>query len=247
MHDPTCEREIFAHRGMPRVAPENTMASFRLAHEAGARWIETDVDILADDTPILIHDTDLDRTTNRSGQFYPLTAAALPSIDAGSWFGPEYAGEPLPRLSDLIAFANETGMNLNIELKANEQGAERTRRQIDAVLAELDSLQPDSEVIISSFSHPLLMAFHERAPEYAVGLLYTKDNLWPDWKSVAEFCGASYIHPQVTGLTREMVETFREAGYGVNVWTVNDAGTANQLFNWGCTGVFTDIADQFLR
>ena len=54
--------------------------------------------------------------------------------------------------------------------------------------------------------------------------------------------GASYIHPEDTGLTREKVRAFRDAGFGVNVWTVNSLARANELFNWGATGIFTDVA-----
>ena len=62
---------------------------------AGLTWIETDVDILGDGTPIVIHDTSLDRTTNRRGSYYGLEKSDLASIDAGAWFSPEFAGQPL--------------------------------------------------------------------------------------------------------------------------------------------------------
>ena len=73
---------IFAHRGLCQRAPENTLAAFRLAHEAGCRWIELDVDILADGTPVILHDSTLDCTTNRSGSMYRITRDDLKEIDA---------------------------------------------------------------------------------------------------------------------------------------------------------------------
>ena len=103
-HAPSTNRMVFAHRGLNRLAPENTMPAFELAADAGATWMETDVDIISDGTAILIHDSTLDRTTNRTGSIYDLTAADLPNIDAGSWFGPEYVGTRIPTLRDLVEF-----------------------------------------------------------------------------------------------------------------------------------------------
>lgn len=245
-HVPTLARTVFAHRGLCSRAPENTLAAFELAADYGAAWIETDVDIIADDTPIIIHDTTLDRTTDRTGSIYSLTMADLAEIDAGSWYGSEFAEARIPTLAQVIDFVNARQINANIEIKQNEQGAARTTLLVDIVAQELERLDPERQVIISSFSQPLLWTFHQRHPQYAVGVLYETVALYDDWLSVLEFCGASYIHPEDTSLTRERVAAFRDAGYGVNVWTVNDADRAQQLYDWGCTGVFTDVADLYV-
>ena len=240
------DKTIFAHRGASAIAPENTMAAFKKAVEAGATWIETDVDVLKDGTPILIHDSSLDRTTNRSGSYYDLTVSDLDDIDAGSWFSPEFSGERIPTLAQLVAFMNETGLNANIEIKSNEAGAQMSLQLVDAILKELEALD-GPQVIISSFNHVLLKIFKDKAPQYSVGALFVAENLWDDWKSILELVGADYIHPDDSTLTRAQVQAFREAGYGVNVWTVNSPARANELFNWGVTGIFTDVAHQMLK
>ena len=240
------DKTIFAHRGASAIAPENTMAAFKKAVEAGATWIETDVDVLKDGTPILIHDSSLDRTTNRSGSYYDLTVSDLDDIDAGSWFSPEFAGERIPTLAQLVAFMNETGLNANIEIKSSEAGAQMSLQLVDAILKELEALD-GPQVIISSFNHVLLKIFKDKAPQYSVGALFVAENLWDDWKSILELVGADYIHPDDSTLTRAQVQAFREAGYGVNVWTVNSPARANELFNWGVTGIFTDVAHQMLK
>lgn len=240
------DKTIFAHRGASAIAPENTMAAFKKAVEAGATWIETDVDVLKDGTPILIHDSSLDRTTNRSGSYYDLTVSDLDDIDAGSWFSPEFAGERIPTLAQLVEFMNETGLNANIEIKSNEAGAQMSLQLVDAILKELEALD-GPQVIISSFNHVLLKIFKDKAPQYSVGALFVAENLWDDWKSILELVGADYIHPDDSTLTRAQVQAFREAGYGVNVWTVNSPARANELFNWGVTGIFTDVAHQMLK
>lgn len=173
------DKTIFAHRGASAIAPENTMAAFKKAVEAGATWIETDVDVLKDGTPILIHDSSLDRTTNRSGSYYDLTVSDLDDIDAGSWFSPEFAGERIPTLAQLVAFMNETGLNANIEIKSNEAGAQMSLQLVDTILKELEALD-GPQVIISSFNHVLLKIFKDKAPQYSVGALFVAENLWDD-------------------------------------------------------------------
>ena len=155
---------IFGHRGLSSLAPENTMAAFRCAVDHQVKWVEADVDVIADGTVIICHDSTLDRTTNRTGRYDDLTAADLAGIDAGGWFSPRFVGEPLPALSDLIDLMNDTGLNANIEIKPNETGKEASLRLIDGVITQLERLRPDVKVIVSSFSHLLLHLFKQRAP-----------------------------------------------------------------------------------
>ena len=238
---------IFAHRGASGTRPENTLAAFTAAADSGATWVETDVDIAACGTPVLLHDTDLDRTTNLTGPLYGYTAKQLSGADAGAWFSPDTAGEAVPTLAQLIDLANERGLNLNIELKSNEQGAERSRLLVDRVFEELARLQPGREVIVSSFNPLLLAEFKRRTPQHPVGALFMAETLGPDWLSVLELTGASAAHLEDRGLTRATVRALREAGYEVNVWTVNSPARANELKNWGATGVFTDYPERLLH
>ena len=158
------ERMIFGHRGLSSLAPENTMAAFRCAVDHRVTWVEADVDVIADGTVIICHDSTLDRTTNRTGRYDDLTAADLADIDAGGWFSPRFAGEPLPTLGDLIDLMNDTGLNANIEIKPNGTGKEASLRLIDGVITQPERLRPDVKVIVSSFSHLLLHLFKLRAP-----------------------------------------------------------------------------------
>ena len=245
-HVPKLDHAIMAHRGLPTKAPENTMASFRSAAAAGADWVEMDVDILADGTPIVMHDSWLDRTTNKSGRFYDLEVSDLEGIDAGSWFSSEFAGEPIPTLREFIDFLNESGMNANIEIKGNEQGAARSQQLVDSVLTELKRLDPTRQMMISSFSQPILIRVSELAPQYALAVLFDKTSFGPDWLSVLEMCGASYANLEDDGLTPETVRQVTDAGFGVNVWTVNRTDRAKELFKWGCTSMITDVADRMV-
>lgn len=238
---------VFAHRGLNRKAPENTMAAFAAAQTAGVPWLETDTDILADGTPILIHDSTTDRTTDRAGSIYELTRTDLPEISAGAWFSPEFAHQRIPTLAELIDFLIAHPMNLNLELKGNEQGKATSLALVEAVLTELERLPHAIEVMICSFSPLLLAAVHQRNESIPLALLTARGLLGRDWRSILELSGASLIHPEADMLTPDLVHDFRDAGYAVNAWTVNNPQRANELLNWGCTGIITDIADDLLR
>lgn len=252
MHNPDCKSSllkkstIFSHRGLNRFAPENTMSAFDRSVQSGATWIETDVDIIADDTVIVMHDSTTDRTTNQSGSIYDLTRHDLDSIDAGSWFSQDFAGEKVPTLDDIVAFANKHQVNFNIELKANKQGKDRSIKLVEATIDSLAKLAPNIEIIVSCFSPLLLAELGKRAPQYSLALLTNAYTLNEDWLSVLQMCGATYLHPEHTSLTRDLTSQIREAGFKINPWTVNSMARANELINWGCTGIITDVADKML-
>lgn len=237
---------IFAHRGLNHQAPENTLAAFEAAANAGVRWIETDVDVLADGTVIICHDSTLDRTTSSAGGYYHLTQADLADIDAGSWFSPKFQGERLPTLPQLVELLNCTGMHANIELKSPEAGQQECAALLAGLLRDLEALNDANQVLISSFNHVLLARLHDLAPELALGCLFNQHNLQGDWRAIAEMVGAKAIHPQDIGLQRQQVRAMRDYGYEVFVWTVNSRARVNELRNWGATGVFSDIADELL-
>ncbi len=220
------------------------MPAFERAKDAGLKWLEMDVDILGDGTPVVVHDTSFDRTTNVSGPLSKFTAADLDHIDAGSWFDPSFKGTRVPTFAEFVDFLCDAQMNCNVELKSNQLGKAGTDRLVDAVIEELERLDPEREIIISSFSAIALERFHERAPQYSIGMLWTQAGIGEDWLTVLETVGASYAHLQDGRELEFELAMLKAAGYDVNVWTVNDKARANQLFNWGCSGVFSDIAEQ---
>ncbi|KHT62543.1 glycerophosphodiester phosphodiesterase [Photobacterium gaetbulicola] len=237
--------KIFAHRGMSTLAPENTLSAFSLCKQHGIQWIECDVDILADGTVVISHDDTLDRCTDCSGSLYDLTKDNLRDIDAGSWFHDDFIGEKIPTFDQLITLVNKHKLNLNVEIKSCTSGWKMTSRLLDNVIQALEGLEPNRELIVSSFNHLALSEFKRRRPNTPIACLFEDANLWEDWHSILEACQAEYIHPEDINLTKDKIDKFRSAGYKVNVYTVNDLARANQLFNWGVDGVFTDIAQQF--
>jgi glycerophosphoryl diester phosphodiesterase len=93
---------ILGHRGAPREAPENTLASLRRALELGLDGVEYDLQALAEGEAVLLHDDTLDRTTDHSGAVGELSLRELAAVDAGGWFHKRFAGEPLPLLQEAL-------------------------------------------------------------------------------------------------------------------------------------------------
>lgn len=241
------ERKLFAHRGMSVLAPENTLAAFGKCKENEIKWFECDIDILGDHTLVISHDDTLDRCTNRTGSLYDLNKEDLQNIDAGGWFSDEFIGERIPTLDELIELINKKELNVNFELKSCCGGKELTESLIKQFAQALNKLDKERQIIVSSFNPLVLSKFKDISPQTPVGCLFETHTLYDDWTSIMESCRAEYIHPQNEGLTKQMVDNFKRYGYKINVWTVNDLARANQLFNWGVDGVFTDISNQFPR
>jgi len=114
---------VMAHRGccmngVGGFAPENTIAAFKYAYDAGAAMFETDLRFTTDGQIVIIHDATLDRTTNCSGPVSDWTLADIQNkCDAGSWLGPEFAGEKVPTLQDFLSFVASSGMSAVLDLK----------------------------------------------------------------------------------------------------------------------------------
>src|SRR3954468_23083058 len=108
---------VIAHRGASGHAPENTLAAFRRAVALGATFIETDLQLSRDARFVAIHDDTVNRTTNGQGKVHDLSLAELRRLDAGSWFGSEYAGERIPTLEEILEFSKKNDVVFYLELK----------------------------------------------------------------------------------------------------------------------------------
>ncbi len=115
---------IGGHRGAAAVAPENTYAGFALAAAAGADYVELDVQLSADGVAVIIHDDDLDRTTDGHGPVAAARWAALRDLDAGRWFDPRFAGECIPTLAGFLRWlVARPPLGATIEAKGAGSGA----------------------------------------------------------------------------------------------------------------------------
>jgi glycerophosphoryl diester phosphodiesterase len=229
-----------AHRGAGKLAPENTLAAFRLGYEHGYRMAEFDVKLSADGVAFLLHDDTLDRTTNRKGRADALTWRELALSDAGAWHSAAYAGEPLASLAGVAAWSRALQVSMNIEIKPT-RGRER---ETGAAIA-LDALSlwrgSDMLPLLSSFSEAALDAAREAAPDLPRAWL--SEHWVDDWRDRVVPLGCIALDLKHTLLTKARIDEIHDAGLRVATWTVNDPTRAADLIAWGVDTLITDAVD----
>lgn len=240
---------VIAHRGYSEIAPENTLQSFALGVTSGADLVELDYHVTREGTEIVIHDATLDRTTDAVARWGEVDIAvskrsleALQALDAGSWFGPGFAGEKLPTLVESIELIHGKGGVTLVERKAGPAAS------FAKVLRERGWV---NELIVQAFDWEYLAAMNKELPEQVLGALgpakerhgrrlsREERELSPEWIDEAMKAGA-----RVVGWNRyvneEAVRYAHEKGLKVWVYTINDAEQATKLMEMGVDGIITN-------
>ncbi len=232
--------KLCAHRGAGKLAPENTLAAFRLGYAHGYRMAETDVKLSADGVAFLLHDATLERTTNASGRADALTWRELAQLDAGSWHSPPYAGEGLPTLVALARWSRANDVTMNLEIKPTP-GRERETGAAVALDAKASWAGAGVQPLLSSFSEAALDAARDVAPE--LPRAYLTEQLPDDWRERVMRLGCIALDVKHTLLTRERVDEFHAAGMRVATWTVNEPASVADFLAWGVDTVISDAVD----
>ena len=230
------------HRGCAAHAPENTLAGLREAAKRGVTWVEIDVCLLRDNTPVIIHDDRVDRTTSGTGLLADLDWRQVADLDAGSWFNPKFAGERVPRLDDALTEVQSLGLGLNLELKIH---SDEGGRLVEAIMPYLrDSGISRDAILVSSFDHTALAALHGVAPGFAIGLLYGE--IASDWRGVAEPLDAVAVIGDYRKITEAAIRDITGDGRDVYVYTPNEPKAVYAQWRWGLDGVISDDPQKFL-
>jgi glycerophosphoryl diester phosphodiesterase len=215
---------VFGHRGAKAYAPMNTLPAFHLAADQGAYGIELDVWLSADGVPVILHDEHVDGTTDGTGSIREMTLARIQALDAGSYFGAQFAGTRIPTLEQVFAEA----------APAASDGVEQ------AVARLIAQYRLQDRVIVSSFSGRVLGWFHALMPAVPIGYLFmTFDALE---HPIVSHC--DYLHPY-----HEMIyldSPVLSAGLPLNTWTVNSPDRARALAALGVHAIITDAPDVIL-
>ena len=238
-----------AHRGAGKLAPENTLAAFRLGASHGYSMFECDVKLSRDGVPFLLHDSSLKRTTNAKAQLpgsspvagdHPWAALAL--LDAGSWHSEAFAGEPVPTLEAIAAFCLGNGLLVNLEIKPTP-GTERHTGEV--VAHHVQQLWRDSPIkpLLTSFDIPALEGAQAAEPSLPRGLLL--DDMRADWLDVAATLGCQAVVCNYRLWNARTVAQAKTAGLRTLSYTVNDADVAQRLIEWCTDGIITDRVDLF--
>jgi glycerophosphoryl diester phosphodiesterase len=239
-----------AHRGAGKLAPENTLAAFRLGAQHGYRMFECDVKLSRDGVPFLMHDATLQRTTNarsKIGQGHSAVGgdhdwAALSQLDAGSWHSRTYAGESLPTLEAVAVYCIRNGFFLNIEIKPTPG----TERHTGEVVAEHAARLWQGQAVpplLTSFDPEALEGAQAMQPELPRGLLL--DTLWTGWLETALRLECQAIVCNHALWDTGSVTQAKSAGFRTLSYTVNDDWAAQRLIDLGTDAIITDRVDFF--
>lgn len=231
-----------AHRGAGRLAPENTLAAFRLGAAHGYRMFECDAKLSADGVVFLMHDATLERTTNGRGTGGAQPWAALSQLDAGSWHSRTYAGEPLASLDNLARYCLHNGYFLNIEIKPTPGLEAQTGTAVANAAARLwegATVPP----LLTSFQPEALEAARVAQPQLPRGLLL--DSLWKGWLETALTLDCTALVCNHALWDSSSVLQAKSAGFRCLSYTVNDEWAAQRLLDLGTDGIITDRIDLF--
>ena len=228
--------KVFGHRGGRTLFPENTLASFAGALKAGVHGIELDVQRCLSGELVVIHDHDLQRTTNGAGLVVDTSLSDLKKLSAGAWFKPEFASERIPTLLEVLDLVGGSVI-VNIELKnspVDYPGIE------DDLLEVLSHYKFPDQLIISSFDHQLLKRVSESS-DLEVAVL--ADCIFFDLGGYTAALNANWWNPDFGTLRADAVEDAHEVELKVNTWTVNGPANWKAALEMGVDGIITDDPD----
>lgn len=221
---------VIAHRGGGARQPENTMAAFRRAVADGVTWLEFDVQMTADGVPVVIHDTDVARTTDGAGLVAELTLAEIQALDAGN-------GEQVPTLDEVLDYARQQGVAILPEAKSPELYPGIEAKIVDAVR----QADYSDRTVVQSFSPQTLQTLHELDPDLALcaltgpGTLMLPDPLPGTAAYVCPMAEMVLLNPYLVHQAhRRGTQAFVWFGLGEPSWLVH-------LMLWlGADGVILD-------
>ena len=231
-----------AHRGAGKLAPENTLAAFRVGAAHGYRAFECDVKLSADGVPFLLHDATLERTTSGAGAAGVRSWNELSRLDAGGWHSRGFAGEPMPTLDSIARYCLRNHHALNIEIKPTPGDAQRTGQIVALDAAHLWAGQ-DVPPLLSSFEPEALAAARLAAPALPRALLL--DTLRDGWFEQAQALGCVAVVTNHALMDAALIGRLHGAGLRAMVYTVNEAADVQRLIGLGIDAMITDAVDRF--
>ncbi|HAZ47252.1 MAG TPA: glycerophosphodiester phosphodiesterase [Cyanobacteria bacterium UBA11369] len=232
-------REIIAHRGYSAIAPENTLAAFAAAHAHQANSIEFDVQLSSEGIPVIIHDPTLERTTNGSGFVREKTLEQLKALDAGAWFNPQFSGERIPSLSEALKAMEDLDRFVYPEVKGGENW---TDSDVDNFVQILIEAGWEDRCIVACFNEQFLQRVRERSPQIILGFLVPSASKFTEKLPLAAADGNAIMLSQYNALLKNpsLIETSRNQGIDVGVWTVDSHEDLQNLIEIGVKRIVTN-------
>ena len=226
---------VFGHRGASAYAPMNTIPAFELAVAQVADGVELDVHRTKDGYLVIVHDFEVDSTTDGSGTVQQMTLAELKALDAGSWFDPKFAGTRIPTLGEVFEAVGQA-LFVNVEIKSVTQETDG----VEALIAdEIRQYDMEERVIVSSFNPYALRRFRELMPDVPIGFLYATGFMEDIWALLDDIPHEAR-HPNYMMIDSDYMRWSKAHGYRVGTWTVNDLERAVELRDLGVDVLMTD-------
>lgn len=230
---------VIAHRGCSDEAPENSLAAFRKAIDAGANMIELDVRLSADHHFTVFHDVRLQRTSNGRGPLNNFGAAALTQFDNGSWFSSKFSKERIPLLADVFPLVKE-GTLLNIEIKPDVISTNGTTAA--AILLELArKARVLSRIIFTSFNHKIVKEIKSLDDSVVSGIIYHP--LTNFRKSPAQLAALAHADVFVCSkyqVNGDVVADAQKSGYKVYVYGIKTERDVKRMLHLDVEGMITN-------
>lgn len=225
------QTEITAHRGASRYYPENTMAAFRGAKELGADWIELDVQQSKDGKIYVMHDSNFKRTCGVDANSWETEYEEIAAFDAGSFFSREFAGEKVPLLEEVIVYAKENMIRLNIELKPTGHEKNFEKAVVDLVKAN----DFTDRCVLSSLNYSTLERIKAYDPDMPT--LYVMALAYGD---ITQFQAADHFSVEATSVNKGLIRRAHNRGSEMFVWTVNSEDIMERMLDLNVDNLITD-------
>lgn len=222
---------VMAHRGLSADAPENTLYAFSDAISVGADFIELDVQQTRDGVLVVMHDSNLKRTTGVNKDIWDVDYADIQNLDAGNWFDPAYANARIPTLEETLQFVDKRA-KLNIEIKPTKHGSDTLEQDVAELITRY---QYTDACYVTSFSYGSLKKVKEANPEIRTGYLMSV--------AYGQFYSLKYADAfslNKVFVTSQVVNAAHQQGKQIFAWTVNSMSEVRSLCNLHVDSIITD-------
>lgn len=222
---------VMAHRGLSADAPENTLYAFSDAISVGADFIELDVQQTRDGVLVVMHDSNLKRTTGVNKDIWDVDYADIQNLDAGSWFDPAYANARIPTLEETLQFVDKRA-KLNIEIKPTKHGSDTLEQDVAELITQY---QYTDACYVTSFSYGSLKKVKEVNPEIRTGYLMSV--------AYGQFYSLKYADAfslNKVFVTSQVVNAAHQQGKQIFAWTANSMSEVRSLCNLHVDSIITD-------
>jgi len=234
---------LFGHRGCPQLAPENSLSSFQKILDHKVPGVELDVQICSSGELVVYHDKNMRRTTGFNGNIIDHDLAQIRSLDNGSYFSEEYAGEQIPLFEEVLQLLTDK-VYYDIEIKTDYV---KNRNLEKKVLQMILDFNLEKRVLISSFNPISLKRFRTINKTIPLSLIYSNSTEVPPYLRRGEgryLCNTEGIKPNWKILDKKLFAKLRR-NYDVMTWTVDDEAIFREMVQWDISGICTNRADFF--